>query len=63
MNAISAFAKDRDSLRVVQLLGFEAEQAGNDLKVVFDPMMDLFEQRFFFRERNLELPFRGAAPL
>ena len=34
------------------MFGFEAEQAGDDLEVVLDPVMDLLEEELFFPERN-----------
>ena len=48
LNAGPGFLEVGDGFRVLQLIDLEIDQAGDDLQVVFDPVMDLGQQGFLF---------------
>ena len=52
-HAIAGAREDFDERRVGDLAALEIEQAGDDLEIVFHPVVDLVEQHFFLAERSL----------
>ena len=54
---VAAFAEGLARLGILDGVGLQVQQAGNDLQVVLDPMVNLLDQDFFFLQRGLEVLF------
>ena len=67
-DAVLAVLEHADGLRVLEVAGLEAEQGGDDLHVVLDPVVDLLEQDLLLVEGGLQgffapLPLDGHGGL
>ncbi len=50
-NTVLAFAERGRQLRVVEIACLHSQQAGDQLEVILDAVMDFLEQNFFLRKR------------
>jgi hypothetical protein len=55
LDALLAVREQCQQARVVEGIGLEAEQAGNDLQVVLHTVVDLSEEYLLFAQRRLQL--------
>ena len=58
-DTILAFLERIEGPWIVAVLGLKFEQAGNNLQVVLDPVVDLLQQHLFFLERGPNLLLRS----
>ena len=57
-DAVLAFAKEFQKGLVGDFEGLQVQQAGDDLQIVFDAVMNLFEKDFFLMQRGPNFLFR-----
>ena len=53
-DAVAAFLEDVEGVGVLDVRGLQLEEAGDDLEVVFDAMVDFLEEDFLFLEGGFD---------
>ena len=62
MDTILVIGECLENLRVCMGFGLKVQQARDNLKVVFHPMVDFLQQYLFFFKRSFDLLFRLLTP-